>query len=258
MVERGTIQNMEYCRFGTEHKPFIIIPGLAMKSVVRSGEAIRNQYKKMLELRTIYVFDRKKNETPGYTFHDMADDVVEVIKELGIDKADLFGASQGGTICMDIAIRYPEMVDHLIVASTSSRSNSFSDNVFNEWIRLAREDQKEELIGNMLDKVYSKDLLCQYRDYFLKINSDYSEEERQQYLINAEALLNVDLYDDLDKIKAKTLVLGSKNDLVFGEGTSEAIAEKIGCEIYLYDGYGHGVYDEAPDFVDRIIEFIKE
>ena len=34
------------------------------------------------------------------------------------------------------------------------------------------------------------------------------------------------------------------------------MAEKLNCEYYIYEGYGHGVFDEAPDYRSRTKEFI--
>ena len=39
----------------------------------------------------------------------------------------------------------------------------------------------------------------------------------------------------------------------------DEIAEKLGCPIYLYGGeYGHCVFDEAPDYKQRMYHFFKE
>ena len=41
---------------------------------------------------------------------------------------------------------------------------------------------------------------------------------------------------------------------VSGEASLE-IAERLGCEMHLYEGLGHSAYEEAPDFNQRIKEF---
>ena len=54
------------------------------------------------------------------------------------------------------------------------------------------------------------------------------------------------------------LVIGAKEDKVVTAKGSEEIADKLGCEIYLYgEGYGHGVYDEAEDYKQRCLEFFE-
>ena len=39
---------------------------------------------------------------------------------------------------------------------------------------------------------------------------------------------------------------------------SEEIAEKLGCELYLYDNLGHAAYEEAKDFNKRAYAFFAK
>src|SRR6188474_3588978 len=52
------------------------------------------------------------------SFEQDADDVAELLKQLNIDKADIFGFSNGASTTLEIAIRHPELVNGIIVAST--------------------------------------------------------------------------------------------------------------------------------------------
>ena len=40
-----------------------------------------------------------------------------------------------------------------------------------------------------------------------------------------------------------------------GPDSAPELAEKLDCDLYIYEGYGHGVYDEAPDYADRLKQF---
>ena len=51
-------------------------------------------------------------------FELMADDVAALIRHLGLRQADLFGYSLGGGVALQTAIRYPEVVRKLVLAST--------------------------------------------------------------------------------------------------------------------------------------------
>ena len=42
----------------------------------------------------------------------------------------------------------------------------------------------------------------------------------------------------------------------FGEASIE-ISNKVKCPLYLYAKYGHCVYDEAPDYKERIELFFE-
>jgi pimeloyl-ACP methyl ester carboxylesterase len=52
------------------------------------------------------------------SFEQDADDVAALLKQLHIEKADFMGFSNGGTTSLQIAIRHPELVNKLVLAST--------------------------------------------------------------------------------------------------------------------------------------------
>ena len=55
-----------------------------------------------------------------------------------------------------------------------------------------------------------------------------------------------------------TLVIGGTDDRIVTGEASREIAEKIpGSELLLYDGLGHGLYEEAPDFLRRVADFCR-
>ena len=67
-----------------------------------------------------------------------------------------------------------------------------------------------------------------------------------------------DVTNDLRKIACPVLVIGSRSDKVFGGDASVQIMEKIaGCEIFMYDDYGHAAYDIAPDYRERMLKFFR-
>jgi len=53
-------------------------------------------------------------------------------------------------------------------------------------------------------------------------------------------------------------VIGGKQDKVVSEMASEEMAEKLGCEIYMYEELGHAAYEEAVDFNKRVLNFLKK
>ena len=104
MIETVTLENceMEFARFGTGAKAFIIIPGLSIKNVLKTADVVAEAYKIFAEDYTIYFFDRRKEIQPGYTLTEMADDIAGAMKKLNLPRADIFGFSQGGMIAQDI------------------------------------------------------------------------------------------------------------------------------------------------------------
>src|SRR6267142_1431432 len=52
------------------------------------------------------------------SFEQDADDVAELLRQLHVASADIFGFSNGASTTLEIAIRHPELVNKIIVAST--------------------------------------------------------------------------------------------------------------------------------------------
>jgi pimeloyl-ACP methyl ester carboxylesterase len=57
------------------------------------------------------------------TYEQMADDTAALVRHLEIDNADVVGYSMGGGIALQMAIRHPDLVRRLVVASTSFSSD---------------------------------------------------------------------------------------------------------------------------------------
>jgi len=58
------------------------------------------------------------------TYEQMADDVAALIGYLGIEQADVFGYSMGGAAALQVAVRHPEVLRKLVVASASHTSDA--------------------------------------------------------------------------------------------------------------------------------------
>lgn len=59
------------------------------------------------------------------TLGNLAGDIVALLDELRIERADLFGFSLGGTTALHLAMHHPERVRRLVAASTHFRSDGF-------------------------------------------------------------------------------------------------------------------------------------
>ena len=61
------------------------------------------------------------------TFDNMAADVAEVIKSLGLERVDVVGYSMGGTIGLRLALAHPELVNKLVIASAPFAFSGWHD-----------------------------------------------------------------------------------------------------------------------------------
>ena len=127
--------SMDYFQFGQGEDVFVILPGLSVQSVMGFADAVADAYKLLSDDYTIYVFDRRKELPTDYSVYDMARDTAEAFKALGLNRINLFGASQGGMIAMVIAVEHPELVQKLILGSTSACVEDTQMQTIEKWIQ---------------------------------------------------------------------------------------------------------------------------
>ena len=249
---------VDYAAFGKGGKPLVIIPGLSLRDVKGAGFGLALMYRMFAKEYRVYVIDKKSDIAENCTVSDLANDTVAVMKALGIKDAYVMGISLGGMIAQEIAIEHPELVKKLVLGVTSSRTNETMKNVVGNWISLAENGDFAGIVRDMLTVMYSKKYVKRY-GWMFPILAKFSKPKNEERFIRlAKACLSCEAYDRLEKIKAPTLVLGGADDKLVTATASYEIAEKLACEIYMYEELGHSAYEEADDFNLRIQRFFSE
>lgn len=252
--------DMDYVSFGIGNKNLIIIPGLGdgLRTVKGMAIPLAFMYKQFAKEYTVYVFSRRNHLVRGFTTRSMAQDIVEAMNLLNISNADILGVSQGGMIAQCIAIRNPEKVNKLVLTVTSSKTNELINSVVGKWIQLAKRKDFKNIFIDIAEKSYSEKYLERYRKYYNILWRFCKPKDYERFIIQANSCLTHNVYDDLDKIKCHTLVIGGRQDRIVGVNSSKEIANRISnSELYLYEEYGHAVYEEAKDFNEKVLEYFK-
>lgn len=251
---------MYYVSFGYGDKPFIILPGLSDGLYTVKGKAhfLASMYKPLMKDYTIYVFSRKNGLPDGYSIKDMADDQAKVMRALGIEKAAIMGVSQGGMIAQAFAVYHPEMLEKLVIAVSTPNANGTVQNCVNTWIELARDKNYKQFVNDMNDRAYTQKYLRRYKLFYPLIISSMKRVDFDRFYANAHAILNFDIRNQLSSIICPTLILGGKEDKIVTPEASVELHESItNSHMYLYDGLGHAAFDEAKDFNERVLRFLK-
>ena len=251
---------MEYIRFGTGPKHLVMLPGLGdgLRSVKGTALPVALMYRAFAKDHTVWMFSRLRQHPEGSTTRDMARDQAAAMDVMGVEKADVVGVSMGGMIAQHLAAEYPEKVGKLVLVVTSARPNPILLESLGEWVTHARRGDHAALMDSNLRRIYSEDYYRKNKWMIPLVGKLTKPKSYDRFFVQAEACREHDAFAALPKITAPTLVMGGERDLSLGGDASREIAARIpGAELKMYTQWGHGLYEEAPDFRKTVLEFLR-
>ena len=250
--------DMYYVSLGHGSRNLIVLPGLSDGLTTVKGKALflKAPYKRFLNEYTVYMFSRKNNMPAGYTIRQMAEDQALAMKELGISRAAVLGVSQGGMISQYLAIDHPELVEKLILAVTAPYANDVVTDAVGSWIGMAKQEDHVSLMVDTAERMYSKAYLDKKRKLFPVMARFTKPHSYERFFRNACAIMDFDAREELAKICCPTLIIAGDDDKTVGNDAPYELNDRIPDSIvYIYHGLGHGLFEEAKDFYDRVYEF---
>lgn len=210
---------------------------------------------------------RSSEATGPYTIADMADDARGLLDALGVPSAHVLGASMGGMIAQELALRWPQKVRALILACTTCggpRSAGWDE--LCQRLDLVRELREmpapdSELVQQQLSWMFSPEFLANptpaFQEFILSTLQYPAPLEGMKR--QAEAIRRHDTWDRLPQIAAPTLVLAGADDPLILAENSRILAERIpNAQLTLYPRLRHGFNLEDPDRVHAdILSFLE-
>jgi pimeloyl-ACP methyl ester carboxylesterase len=212
--------------------------------------------RRLVDYYTIYIVNRKPNLPPGYSLRDMSEDYgVMIKKELG-GAVDIIGVSTGGGIAQYFAIDHPDLVARLVLAMTGFRLTEEAKELQRQVAQLARKGKRRAAYALLSTAIIRKGIA---RHFFklsmwlmgpLMIPADPSDG-----IVEIEADDRYDLSDQLDRIKAATLVIGGEEDFFYAiRETSQKIPN---ARLVLYPNVGHNaMFVRSRQFGEEIKAFL--
>lgn len=253
--------DMDYITFGQGAETVVMIPGLGdgLKTVKGMALPMAYYYRAFAKKYKVYVLSRKNKLPEGYTTKDMAKDVAVAMAGLGISKAYVMGISQGGMIAQHLTVDYPALVEKLVLVVTMARQNETVQRVIGEWNELAKAEDMKSLFADISEKSYTEKRRKLYRPFYGFISKVAKPKSFDNYKVQANACLTHDAYDAIESIACPTFIIGGAQDKIVGTDAATELAEKIkGSQLYVYENYGHGLYDETKDFNGRVLQFLAK
>lgn len=260
-IRNGTAAGAEYIRFGTGKKNLVMLPGLGdgLRTVKGTALPVAIYYGRLAKDYTVYIFSRRTELPYNYSTRDMAEDLQAAMGELGIVRASLVGVSMGGMIAQHFAADYPERVEKLVLVATCARENPVLLESLKEWTDCAVADDHTALMESNLRRIYSDSYYRKNRWMIPVMGKLTKPKSYDRFLVQAEACRTHKAYDRLPLITAPTLVIGGEQDCSLGGEASWEIASRIsGSELKMYPQWGHGLYEEAKDFLPVMLDFLRK
>lgn len=201
-----------------------------------------------------------------YTMSMFVQDTVGLLDALNIGAAHVYGVSMGGMIAQNIALYCPERVLSLILGCTSCGGQHFilPDAEALDFLvgwhhkgHLTPEERARSLVPFNFSQGFI-DRRPGIVEQFVSKTAQYWPPlhtfERQ-----AQAVLTHDMYDQLPRIKAPTLVMAGSADRQVPVENSRILASRIpAAELVILENMGHGFFIEGAEKANReILRFLK-
>jgi pimeloyl-ACP methyl ester carboxylesterase len=173
-----------------------------------------------------------------FTFEQSADDALALLDYLHIDRANLFGFSNGGSIALHVAMRRPQVARRFIVI-TALMKRAWADPQFWESMKTAQLDAMPTVL----------------REAYLKVAPQ--PENLESFFFKARNRMR-DFQDVPDQaigsITAPTLVISGDRDVMRPEGTVELFRLLPNAQLAILPGTEHM---DIPSRTDVLVPMIE-
>lgn len=238
-------------------EPLLLVTGFTISAAV--FDPILPLYSERFEC---LVYDNRgsgRSSTPlrPTSIPEMAADAVQVLDELGIESAHVYGLSMGGMIAQEIALRFPDRVRGLILGGTTTggpRAVIPSVRELGTLLRSmgvsARSGGRPWTDSAVAGAVFSKAFRDAHPERTRELASHFTAHRARPHGIAGHwwATVYHDTYARLPEIQAPTLVMHGELDEMAPIGTSRLLANRIpDAELVIIPESGHAYPLELPE-----------
>jgi pimeloyl-ACP methyl ester carboxylesterase len=172
---------------------------------------------------------------------------------LGISRAHVLGLSMGGRIAQELAISYPQKVEKLVLCSASCGGKE-SVRPSEEVMRMLAADRIAAAHAALTEDFVKKnpDLVELMHQRTLKAPIS-DEAYRRQLTASSES----DTYGRLSQIKAPTLILAGKKDIIMPPENGSILAGAIpNAKLVYLENSGHMLVEDMDEVISSITGFL--
>lgn len=206
---------------------------------------------------------RNGDASETVTMDACADDVVDLLERLGLDRVHIVAQSMGGDVAARVAARRPEVVERLVLLGSSVRAEPPEQ--LEAFRPIADEVSQHGFVGEIHEMVVQIMLGESCRndpgraDVTAKMRADISGLRPGLHHAVRGVVERESAVDLLPSITAATLVISGSEDVARPPEWSQEVVDGIaGAELWSLPQVGHSVILEQPDLViGRLLEFLS-
>jgi pimeloyl-ACP methyl ester carboxylesterase len=197
-----------------------------------------------------------------YSIELMSEDAAGVLRHIGTEPAQVFGASMGGLVAQQLALDHPDLVDRLVLGCTIcgwQRGVRPSLDTEPEAATLKQPQSNAEFIGAMLSLLTTPQFVEDSTSFvgaIVRIMTD--RPTSPQVAAKQEAAVNAfNSYKELPKLRGPLLIIHGEVDRMAPVGNASILHERIpNSRLKIIPGAGHAFMWQFPEESARaIVEF---
>ena len=199
-----------------------------------------------------------------FTVADMADDVVGLLDELGVRAAHICGASMGGMIAQELALRHPERVLTLQLHCTTPGVDGYGRLVMDNFLRAKARGDAEEFARFTLPWLLTRKTFAEHPDFVEAWIQRAVEYPFQTSLVGlsrqGEAIRDHDTRGRLPALRVPTLITTGTDDILVPPSAADDLHTLIpGSELRRIADAAHMHFiEQASTFNDICLEFLRK
>jgi pimeloyl-ACP methyl ester carboxylesterase len=199
-----------------------------------------------------------------YTISGMARDVVGVMDALGIARAHICGASMGGMIAQELAIRHPERVRSLQLHCTTAGIDAYGRFLIDTLLAVKARGDREENVRAIMPWILCRKTMAERPD-FIRFWIDRAV--TYPYPIGLEglsrqagAIRGHDTRSRLGEIRAPTFITTGAEDILVPPASSRELHAGLpGSELAVIADAGHLHFiEQAERFNEVSLGFLRK
>lgn len=189
-----------------------------------------------------------------YSLEQLAEDARALLQALGIARTHFMGLSMGGFIGQILALKYPAMLQSLVLCDTTSRVPPEARPNWDERIRVAETQGMEPHVEPTIGRWFTGPFREQRADVVNPVRGMIRGTNPRGYIGCCHAIATLDLTDRLSAVRTPTLIIVGEDDPATPVAASRIIQERIkGSELVILKSASHLSNMEQAEAFNRAV-----